>query len=295
VPTATPTLDPHLAGLFGRVWPTLPGAVDRAAALGFPWAAVSRPFVRREPGRAVAHVGLIEVPLVIEGRDRRAGSIHAVCTDPEARGRGFATALMREAPAACDTRYETVLLTTSIPALYERLGFRSVREHAFAGSLPARRRAGPEPRPLTTAADDVALLRRLLDARVPVSRRLGATEDGTIFVVGLLLTWGDLSRVRYLPALDAVAVYEVLERTLVLYHVLGANIPSLDALAGAIGAEADRVVVLFAPDQLDTALEPQAWDATRAASIGAAEFVELMVRGPLPVGGPFMLPTLSRT
>jgi ribosomal protein S18 acetylase RimI-like enzyme len=293
---ATATLDPRLAALFRRVWPALPDAAERAASLGFAWSAVSRPFVRWENGRAVGHVGVIEVPLVLDGRVHLVGSIHAVCTDPDWRGRGIGSALMREALRACAGRYATVVLTTAIPDFYTPFGFRPVPEHAFVGPLRSTRRArGPAARPLTLAAEDLQLLHRVLTRRAPESRRLGSLEDGTVFVVGMLLTWGDLSRARHVPALDVVVVYEVVGRTLVLYHVLGETIPPLAALAAEIAGDADRVIALVAPDQLDAALDPEPWDAARAASIGAVEFAGLMARGPLDVTGPFMLPTLSRT
>ena len=213
MPSATPALDPALAALLGRVWPSLPAAAVRAGALGFAWAAVSIPFVRREGGRVVGHVGLIELPLVVAGQPVRVGSIHAVCTDPGHRRGGLGGALMQEALAACAGRYETVVLTTGIPEFYARFGFRPVREHAFERPL------SPVPRPQTAGgrvlgegAGDLRLLRRLLAGRAPVSDRLGSLEGGTVFVVGLLLTWGDFSRVHYHPALDVATVHEVRER-----------------------------------------------------------------------------------
>jgi predicted N-acetyltransferase YhbS len=126
-------IDPRLADLLGRVWPRLPAGVARAEALGFAWTDVSTPFVRREGERVVAHVGVIELPLVIAGRRVRVGSIHAVCTDPERRGRGLARGLMQEMLAACAGRFETLVLTTLIPGFYEAFGFRSyasTRSHA---------------------------------------------------------------------------------------------------------------------------------------------------------------------
>ncbi len=297
MPSATPTLDPSLAELLGRVWPRLPGAAARAEAMGFSWAAVSTPFVRREGARVVGHAGVIELPLVAAGRPVRVGSIHAVCTDLERRRGGLGGALMQEALAACAGRYETVVLTTEIPGFYTRFGFRPVREHAFSRALPrAARRPSAGGRVLGEGLDDLRLLRRLLAGRAPVSNRLGSLESGTVFVVALLLTWGDFSRVHYHAALDVATVHEVRERTLVLYDVVGAAIPPLAALVAAIGADADRVVTFFSPDRLGAGFEAEPWDAGRAAAHGDAWFAGLMVRGPLPGGGgAFMLPPLSRT
>jgi ribosomal protein S18 acetylase RimI-like enzyme len=297
VSPTTAAIDPSIATLLGRVWPRVPGAAARAGALGFPWAAASTAFVRREGERVVGHVGVIELPLVLAGRPVRVGSIHAVCTDPERRGRGLGAALMDDALGACEQRYETLVLTTEIPDFYVRFGFRSVREHAFARALPtASRRLPPGSRPLAETPDDVGLLRRLLAVRAPVSERLGSLEAGTVFVVALLLTWGDLSRVHYHPALDVVTVHEVRDRTLVLYDVVGASVPALETLVAAIGADADRIVTFFSPDRLGSGFDALPWDTARAASHGDAWFAGLMVRGPLPSEGEtLMLPPLSRT
>ncbi|HEU4367292.1 MAG TPA: GNAT family N-acetyltransferase [Methylomirabilota bacterium] len=293
---APPTLDPRLAALFGRVWPALPAGVARAGALGFSWRAVSTPFVRWEGGRAVAHVGLIELPLVIAGRPCRVGSIHAVCTDPDRRGGGLARALMEEALAAGRARYDTLVLTTLIPDFYAKLGFRPVREHAFSRALPRVTPSSSPSRALAETPDDVRLLRRLLERRAPVSERLGSLEAGTVFVIALLLTWGDFSRLHYHAELDALTVHEVRDRTLVLYDVVASSIPALEGLTAVVGAGADRVVTFFAPDRLGEGFHPEPWDAGRAAAGGDGWFAGLMALGPLAgEDGPLMLPPLSRT
>jgi GNAT superfamily N-acetyltransferase len=290
-------VDRALTGLFGRVWPALPGAIARAERLGFAWTAVSTPFVRREGDRVVGHAGVIELSLVMAGRARRLGSVHAVCTDPERRGKGLGRAVMEDLLAGCAARFDTLVLTTAIPEFYARFGFRSVREHAFARALPApSRRATGRGRVLTDAGDDVRVLRRLLEGRAPVSNRLGALDGDVVLVVALLLIWGDFSRVHYHADLDVVTVHEVRDRTLVLHDVIGATIPPLDALAAAIGAQADRVVTFFVPDRLGDGFQAEPWDAGRAAALGPAWFEGLMVRGRLGVeDAPFMLPPLTRT
>ena len=290
------TLDPGLAALLGRVWPRLPTGVARAEALGFAWTAASTPFVRLEGERVVGHVGIIELPLVVGGRRVRVGSIHAVCTDPERRGRGLGRALMQEALAAADARFDTLVLTTLIPEFYVAFGFRPVREHAFTRALPSSgRRPSAGGRVLTEGPEDLRLLRRLLANRAPVSERFGSREDGVAFTIALMLTWGDLSRVRYHAALDVLTVHEVRERTLVLYDVVGAVIPPLEELTAAIGADAERVVAFFAPDRLGEGWTAEPWDQARAAAHGDGWFSGLMARGPLAVEGGFMLPPLSRT
>jgi GNAT superfamily N-acetyltransferase len=288
-------IDPELASLLGRVWPGLPAGIARAEALGFAWTAVSTPFMRREGGRVVGHVGIVELPLVIGGRPVPVGSIHAVCTDPERRGRGLARALMQETLAAADRRFETVVLTTLIPDFYARFGFRPLREHAFTRALPITRRPSAGGRVLTEQPEDLRLLRRLLRERAPVSERFGSREDGVVFAIALMLTWGDLSRVRYHAALDVLTVHEMRARALVLHDVVGPAIPPLEELTAAIGADADRVVTFFAPDRWGEGWTAEPWDQARAIAHGDDWFAGLMVRGPLVVEGAFMLPPLSRT
>jgi GNAT superfamily N-acetyltransferase len=292
-----PALDPRLAALFARVWPALPGAAARAAALGFRWADVSTPFVRWHGDQAIAHVGVIELPLMLDGRRVRVGSIHAVCTDPAVRGRGHCRARLEEALAFCDARYGTVLLTTHIPHLYAKFGFRPLREHGFVRPLTSAARSGrsvPARRALSAdVSDDMRLLRGLLARRSAVSARLGSLEDGTVLIVDLLLTWGDFARVYYHPALDIVTVHEVRDRTLLFYDVVGAAIPPLEQLAD--GIDADRVVVLFPPERLGEGFQPESMDRLRAQGVGDPDDTVLMARGPFVESGPFMLQPLSRT
>jgi ribosomal protein S18 acetylase RimI-like enzyme len=290
-----PAVEPRLLALLGRVWPALPPAIARADALGFSWAAVSTPFVHYEGSRAVAHVGVIDLPLVIGGRQRMVGSIHAVCTDADRRRRGHADALMAAALAHCRVRYGTVILTTLIPEFYGRLGFRTVAEHAFTRPLGATPPSAGGRR-LSESAEDAQLLRRLLAARTPVSDRLGSLDAPTVFVFGLLLGRGDFSRAYYHEALDVVSVHEVVGRTLVLYDVVGATLPPLTDLLEAIGADADRVLALFSPERFGSGFEPEAWDAARARAVGDNAFAGLMARGAWSPGADaFMLPPLSRT
>jgi GNAT superfamily N-acetyltransferase len=294
VTAPAPPLDARLAALFARVWPALPVVAARAERLGFPWTRVSTPFVRWEGDRAIAHVGVIELSLIVGGRSRRVGSIHAVCADPDRRGGGHAASLMAEALEACRARYDTLVLTTLIPDYYTRFGFRPVPEHAFSRAWPATA-SGPGGRPLTEAPNDLKVLRRLLERRAPVSERLGSLADEVVFAVAVLLTWGDLSRVRYHAALDAITVHEVRDRTLLLYDVVAEAIPPLPALAAAIGADADRVLTFFAPDRLGEGFRAQPWDQAQTEALGGDWFAGLMARGPFPDEAEVMLPPLSRT
>lgn len=278
--------DDRVLALIDRVWAGFGERIERAGRLGFVWGSVSTPIVAVEGDRVLAHVGVLALPVVVAGVRRVVGGIHAVATDPDHRGRGHASALLAEALEHCRPRYETLLLTTDIPGFYARVGFRPVREHVFWG------RVSPRPAPPAGAVRqlsldepaDVALLRRLLATRAPVSARLGPVEPGAIFGIACLLQTGRPETLQYVAPLDAVVVCERRGATLTLLDVVAASIPRLPALLEWLGAGVREVQTLFTPDRLGGPLIPQPRPAT-----------ELMVRGPFaPEGLPMMLPPYSR-
>jgi len=279
-------LDAYLESLLDDVWPGIGARIGLAASLGFPWADISTAFVRLEGRRPIAHVGLIEIPMVIAGGRRAVGGVHAVCTDPGRRGQGHCRALMEDALAACRGRYETLVLYTAIPELYARFGFRRVAEHRFVRRLGApASAAGPAPRRLSgESTGDVALLRRLLASRAPVSSRLGVLGPPALFVLAEVFATGGLARLHYHEDLDVVTVHEIAGGTLRLLDVVGASIPPLSALLERVGAGVDTVVCEFVPDALGGGFEAE------PAGQG-----DLMVRGELAVEGtPFAVPPLAR-
>lgn len=278
--------DDRVLALIDRVWPGFGARIVRAERLGFSWESVSTPFVALEGDRAVAHVGVLELPVVVAGMRHVVGGIHAVCTDPDHRGRGHARALLAEAVEHCRPRYETLLLTTDIPAFYEPVGFRPVGEHVFRGRVAP----GPAPDPgmvrrlSLDEPGDVALLRRLLAAREPVSARLGPVESGAIFGIACLLQAERPETLQYVAPLDAVIVGERRGPTLVLLDIVSATVPRLPVLLEWLGEGVEEVMTLFTPDCLGGPLVPEPLPRP-----------ELMARGPFVVEElPFMLPPYSR-
>ncbi len=274
-----PTLLPRVFELYEHAWP---GMTARAAAVrdwGMRWE-VSTPFVHCEGERVISHAGVLEISLVAAGRPMLVGGIHAVVTHPDHRMRGLSRVLMEEALAWCDARYETVLLTGE-PVLYERYGFRSWPEHRFAGNRRGSGGSGLRLLDRRSAADGELLL-RLLDARAPVSRRLGIVRDRAIFLFDTAL-WP----LHYAEALDAVVAYSVKDGTLRLFDVVAERTPSLDQVLALVPEPFGRVEVYFAPDLVgaeDLTPEPH--------PLGLDD--HLMIRGPWPIDGPAMLPVPAR-
>ena len=279
-----PQLLPRVFELLDLCFPGagLPAKERVARSLGARWDEISTPFALFENGRLVSHVGVLEHRLVVNGRPLRVGGIHAVATHPEQRRRGHGRAVLEEALAWCDERWDALELSTAEPRLYEPFGFRELRESRFVGAV--RRAPGRDGLcPLDRAdARDLERLRGLLAEREPVSQRLGVAEPGPVFL--FVTANAPLWRV---PALEAVVSLALERGTLRLYDVVARSLPTLEALLAEIPQALARVEVYFAPDKL-------------AADLVAEEHVlggddRFMVRGAFPEpDGPFMLPVSAR-
>jgi predicted N-acetyltransferase YhbS len=261
----------------------LSGQERAARRLGMRWEDVSTPFCRFEGGELVAHVGVLALPLMVNGRPLRAGGIHAVATHPGRRRRGLYRSVMEEALAWCDARFDALELCTVQPELYEPFGFRVLPEQRFVG--PGPRAPGRDGlRALDyRAPGDVALLHRLLVQRTPVSQRLGVAGGADV------LLFDEARRpLHHAPDLDAVLSLELEPGVLRLYDVVAREIPPLAEILARIPAAPERVEVYFAPDRL-------AAPALRAEPCVLNGDERFMVRGPFPEpDGPAMLPRTGR-
>lgn len=281
--------DPGLLGrlmdLFDLVFPGLRRGADRARVLGAPWESVSTPFVAVADGCVVSHVGLIELPLVIDGRSEIVGAVHGVATHPEYRRQGHYRGLMEELLDSCADRLQTLVLTTEHPEYFTPFGFRVVPEHVF--TVPRPRPAGPGSLRLLDVDDagDVSLLHRLLEDRAPVSERLGVVCEHGVFCFN-----EGRRPLHYAPDLDVVLCLERRKGTVTLYDVVGPEVPDLDALLDRLPGPISSVTLAFAPDRL-------APDATPVPGLFDHDGPSyLMVRGSLgDEKMPFALPRPART
>jgi predicted N-acetyltransferase YhbS len=248
---ADPTLLPRVLPLLDAAFPGFAGRESLARRHGLRWEDCSTPFVEEEGGSVVAHVGLLALPLVVEGRRIVAGGLHAVATRSDRRGRGLARALLAEAVAEGRRRHETLLLCASVPGLYREAGFRVVPESRFVLDAPPP--AGrDEWRPLDCDDPaDLARLHRLLDERAPVSGRLGVVAERDVFLFDAAR-----SPLACFPDLDLVAWMARDGTTLRIHDLLAREVPSLPELVGRIAGPIDRVEVAFTPDRLGAGFVP---------------------------------------
>lgn len=278
------TLFARVLSLLGIVFPFVPDQVEAARRLGLRWDQVSTPFVvtDEETGTVHAHVGVLELPLVIEGEPVRAAGVHAVATDPARRRQGLYRRTMEAVLLYVDERFPLAILSTDRPVLYEPFGFRAVVEHRFKGTAPRIGARMPSRRLTYDDTDDIAILDALLEERAPVSTRFGLMGEKAVWQFNQAK-----APPLYVRDLDIALVHEVEDGTLKLYDVLAREMPDLATVVACVPEDVERVEVYFEPSALgaDLVPEPHLLDGDD----------HLCVRGPMACGAtPFLWPSPSR-
>ena len=218
-------------------------------------------------GRCVANFSGFSMPLVVDGRLVRAAGYQSGAVRPDYRGKGLYRDLMQRAFDWADRQgFEAGLLLTDKPDLYRPYGFEVVPQHLFRGPMPAIQ--GKTDARLLSLDDngDLALVRAILERRCDVSRRFAVRRATKTFLLNCCFD-PDI-RLTHLPGLDAVVAWKQEGEIFRLFDVVTGEMPSLAALVGALGPEAETVEVLFPTDRLD-------WEGEAVPYRG---FCDLMVR-----------------
>jgi predicted N-acetyltransferase YhbS len=240
------TLSDRLFELLEIVFPGISSLADTIATLGVSWEAASTPFVCFEGEKVIAHVGVLEIPLVVMGKQMVVGGIHAVSTHPEFRRRGYYRQIMTEVLSYCDDRYQTLILTTSQPELYAPFGFRVISERAFTAKPTSTSKLNSFRILDLQNSVDRSLLNRLLDERESVSQVVGVVKEKAVWCF-----YEATNPLYYAEDLDVIACFELEGDRLNLFDVVAPEICSLDAIVQRIDRQIDEVEIYFSPDRLE--------------------------------------------
>ncbi|MBS0629254.1 MAG: GNAT family N-acetyltransferase [Verrucomicrobia bacterium] len=253
-------------------------SIARCEKLGFPWA--SRTFLKED----LAHVGYLNYPMILDGKNYHVGALHAVCTKSSHRGQGLASTLIQEVLNWAKDQADFVVLFTEIPLFYERLSFRVIQEHRFA--LPLSYPKGSMALKELTVPEDNALFHRFFENRSPISNVLSVKDDGTIASFNTLFsTYPKFWSLHYSPALDAILSFEIKDKTLHLYDVIAKKLPPLEQILKHLPEPIHQIYFYFSPDFFTDAAVPEPFVFDKG---------HFMVHGDWPLTKPFMIPPLSR-
>jgi len=276
-----PGLCDRVFDLLGTWLEALPKQRRLAERLDWRWEDTSTPFVFEEDGRVISHVGLLEVSYHVLGKELRVGGVHAVCTLAERRRRGLYRSIMDELLDYCDARYETLVLSTDDPYLYEPFGFRAVSEQQFVARVDSA--GGGRGFRVLDACEpgDLAILERLLRERVSVSDVVGVVRERDVFKFNQAG-----GGVFYCEALDLVGVFESDGDRLVVRDLVFREPVPLARILREWADPVREVVLQFSPDRFDVDAVPEPPPPDEGV---------FMVRGPFAAEGrAFMIPPTAR-
>lgn len=269
--------------LLEECFPGIKDNITRCGALGFFWEA-SKLFTKEVKGKTLSHVALLECPLLIDGRWHKVGALHGICTQADYRGQGLASELILEALKWSEGRYESIILFTEIPPFYEKLSFRLVQEHRFHLSRP-HPKGSQQLRPVIAPQDNDLFL-RCFRACEPLSHRLWIKDNGLLASFNTLFaTYPTYWSIHYSPTMDGLISFQIKDKTLHLFDVIAAQIPSLNVILDHLPTTIDDIYFYFSPDRFtnEAIPKPHLYDHGH-----------LLIHGPCEISCPFMIPPLSR-
>lgn len=276
-----PEKRPYL-NLLDECFPGIKANIERCDTLGFPWQ--SKAFVKEEKGEVVSHVGVMEYPILIEGKLHKVGALHAICTKKTHRRRGLASGLIQEALRWTEKLYEFVILFTEIPSFYERLSFHTIQEHRFR--LACRHAKGTQTLTPVIFPRDNALLLRCFEQRAPISDLLWVKDNGDIASFNALFsTYPTYWSMHYSPEIDGILSFALKDKELHLFDLVAREPPALDLILNHLPVPIDEIFFYFSPDRLTKKAVPEPH---------VYEKSHFMAHGKWPNVKPFMISPLSR-
>lgn len=207
------------------------------------------PYSYRWGNEIIANVSVNTMELVISGKKHRAIQIGTVMTDPEHRGKGLASGLMKRVMEDFGDSNDLFFLAADEAAvpLYERFGFHKIGAKRFVIDTELYRHTEN----LIEKADmSLKTLLELKGKAVPVSETLSAVSDEHILAFYYV---HGFSESIYKVSSDTCVIFEMEEDVLHLYDVLSRKEYSLEKIIEAITPENVKSVVCHFTPPLETA------------------------------------------
>lgn len=197
-------------------------------------------------GAVVSNVSANLITGTLQGKVRRYIQLGTVMTAEEARGKGYAAALMQ----AVMKKYEDwdgmfLYANDSVLDFYPKFGFAPAVEHRFAGTVKIDEKKTAVPVSMTGKADWAAFLTE--KGRRRSNGVLQLQGDGLLM---FYLTQFMKEAVYYIETLDAYVIAEVEGERLTLYDVFSTQPVELAAVWQAFGQNITHVALTYTPARL---------------------------------------------
>lgn len=251
------------------------------------WNKDYRPYTFFDGDRAVSNVSAFPLEMLIDGEIRSCFGIQSVMTDPDYRKNGLMKELFQKMLDDLENKFEGAFLFTSSPELYTPFGFKVMKQHYFKKTI--EHQTGYKPasilkmKPLEDAGH-LQLLTEIFNKRQPLSKRFTPINYLHSVYFNLYNPW-IYEKIYYIEKLNTMVVFEIADRTLRLFDMIGETISPLEELTTYIESPFDSVEFYFNSDLLlSEAVEVIEWESQ----------TKLMVIGSLPLEKhPFIMPFTS--
>ncbi|MBI2792215.1 MAG: GNAT family N-acetyltransferase [Gammaproteobacteria bacterium] len=221
----------------------------RGINYGASWKECSTPFIIEHQGEVIAHAGVWPFTVILNGEKHKTASIHGVCVRETHRGKGYFKQLMREAIDYAEKTFQSSLLFTDKPYLYQNYPYKvMLPEYDFI--LNKRNQFSTKDSDLRALnlenSDDLALLHQLLTSRLPLSNLFGfyGKSANTLFILNSLRR-----KIFYSKKLNVMIVYEINHDTLYMKEIVVQTKIPLTEILEMIPDTFTKVVFEFCPDQ----------------------------------------------
>jgi len=212
------------------------------------WPEVSTPFIIEEQGEIIAHAGVWPITLMLNGKKHHSASIHGVCVKPEYRGRGLFKQLMQEAMHYADHNFDSSLLFTEKPYLYNNYPYKvMLPEYDFI--LTQNIKSPSKKSDLRVLnldnQNDLNIVHHLLCDRVPLSDNFSIIDTGsTLFILNTLQ-----KQIYYSEILNTIVMFEIKGNTLYITEIISKKQHPLSEIISMIPGHFDKIILQFCPDR----------------------------------------------
>lgn len=251
---ADPGLFERCINLLDSIFPGIKNTAINGIKHNAHWDKVSIPFIVENNGIIIAHLGIIPLDIMLNQQQRHVAAVHGICVKEEFRGKGLFKQLMREALHYIKHHFDSALLFTDQPTLYNPYDFTVLPEYDFRINLHSSGNKASDLRSLSLDnRDDLRLIQHLLSSRLPVSNQMGIINETTIFILDNLH-----KKIFFSKHLNALFLYEVIDSTLYIRDIVSPSEHELNDIIAEIPESFDGIVLQFCPDKFSQHLNTPA-------------------------------------